>query len=53
MNKRTRRNHLPAFKVIVALEATKGEYTLAGLAQRFDVHPSQISQSKTLNALII
>ena len=47
MSKRPRRNHLPAFKAKVALEAAKGEYTLAELAQRFDVHPNQISQCKT------
>ena len=44
MSKRPRRNHLPAFKAKVALEATTGEYTLAELAQRFDLHPNQISQ---------
>ena len=47
MSKRPRRNHLPAFKAKVALEASKGEYTLTELAQRFDVHPNQISQWKT------
>ena len=47
MSKRPRRNHLPAFKAKVALEAAKGEYTLVELAQRFDVHPNQISQWKT------
>ena len=44
MSKRPRRNHLPAFKAKVALEAAKGEYTLAELAQRFDVYPNQINQ---------
>ena len=43
MSKRPRRNHLPAFKAKVTLEAATGEYTLAELAQRFDVHPNQIS----------
>ena len=47
MSKRPRRNHLPAFKAKVALEAAKGEYTLAELAQRFDVHPNQIIQWKS------
>ena len=46
MNKRSRRNHLPAFKAKVALETVKGEYTLAELAQRFDVHPNPISNGK-------
>jgi len=48
MSKRPRRYHLPAFKVKVALEAAKGDYTLAELASRFDVHPNQMSQWKTL-----
>ena len=47
MSRRPRRNHLPAFKAKVALEAAKGEYTLAELAPRFDAHPNQISQWKT------
>ena len=46
MTKRTRRNHTPAFKAKVALAAIKGERTLAGLAQQFDVHPNQITQWK-------
>ena len=41
MTKRTRRNHTPAFKAKVALAAIKGERTLAGLAQQFDVHPNK------------
>ncbi len=44
--KRPRRNHAAAFKAKVALSALKGEQTLAQLAQRFDVHPSQITQWK-------
>jgi transposase-like protein len=40
-----RRNHSPAFKAKVALAAIKGEKTLADLAQQFDVHPNQITQS--------
>ena len=47
MTRRPRRNHSPEFKAKVALEAAKGEYTLAELAKRFDVHPNQITQWKT------
>ena len=46
MSRRPRRNHSPEFKAKVALEAAKGEYTLAELAKRFDVHPNQITQWK-------
>lgn len=44
MSKRPRRNHSPAFKAEVALAAVKGEKTLAGLAQQYDVHPNLISE---------
>ncbi|WP_447953470.1 IS3 family transposase [Sphingopyxis chilensis] len=47
MSKRPRRNHVPAFKARVALEAIKGEKTLAELAQQFDVHANQISTWRT------
>jgi len=47
MARRPRRNHQPQFKAKVALEALKGEQTLAELSQRFDVHPNQITQWKT------
>ena len=44
MAKRPRRNHGAAFKAKVALEAIKGEQqTLSELAERFQVHPNQIS----------
>lgn len=46
MARRPRRNHSPQFKAKVALEAVKGEQTVAELSQRFDVHPNQITQWK-------
>ena len=46
MSKRPRRNHAPAFKAKVALEALKGEQTLADLAQRYQVQPNQITDWK-------
>ena len=46
MPKRPRRNHGPAFKARVALEAIKEEQTLVQLAERFDVHPNQITKWK-------
>ena len=44
--RRPRRNHSAAFKAKVALAAVKGDQTLAQLAERFDVHPNQITQWK-------
>jgi transposase len=44
MTRRVRRNHSPTFKPKVALPAIKSEKTLTKLAQRFDVHPNQITQ---------
>ena len=37
-----RRKHSSAFKAKVALEAVKGEETVAQLAARYQVHPNQI-----------
>lgn len=44
--KRPRRKHSSEFKAKVAIAAIKGDQTLAQLAQRFDVHPQQITQWK-------
>ena len=46
MSKRPRRNHTAVFKAKVALEAVKGEETLVELAERFQVHPNQITEWK-------
>jgi len=46
MPRRPRRNHSPAFKAKVALEAVKGEQTIIELAERFDVHPQVITKWK-------
>ena len=48
MSKRPRRNHTSTFKAKVALEAVKGEQTLIELAERFEVHPNQITEWKKL-----
>jgi len=45
--RRPRRNHSPAFKARVALEALKGEKTVAELATLHDVHPTRIVSWKS------
>ncbi len=46
MARTTRRKHTPEFTAQVALAALKSDKTSAELAQRFDVHPSQITDWK-------
>ena len=43
MSRRPRRNHSPAFKAKMAVDAIRGEKTLAELAKVHDVHPNQIT----------
>ena len=46
MSKRPRRNHAPAFKAKVALDALKGDQTIIELAERYQIHPNQITDWK-------
>jgi transposase len=46
MSRRPRRNHSPVFKAKVALEAIREEQPLITIAERFDVHPNQITKWK-------
>ena len=46
MSMRPRRNHSPRFKAKVAVDAIKGEKTLAELTKLHDVHANQIVDQK-------
>ena len=43
MSKRPRRNHAPAFKAKVALEAMQERQTLSELCKKYELHPNQIT----------
>ncbi|MCA0763273.1 IS3 family transposase [Vibrio vulnificus] len=43
---RKRRNHSPEFKAKVAIDAAKGDKTVAELAQKYNLHANQISTWK-------
>ena len=38
----SRKKHSSSFKAKVALEAVKGEETVAEISSRFEIHPSQV-----------
>ena len=44
--KQNRRKHSPAFKARVALEALKGEETVAQIASRYEVHTNMVTKWK-------
>ena len=45
--RRPRRNHSAKFKAQVALEAIRGEKTIAEIAAHHEVHPNQVTSWKT------
>ncbi len=46
--KGNRRKHNQSFKARVALEALKGEASIAEIASRYEVHPNLVTKWKTL-----
>jgi transposase len=45
--KKPRRNHSASFKARIALEAIRGEKTVAEIAAHHEVHPNQVTTWKT------
>ena len=45
--RKPRRNHSPAFKARVALEAIRGEKTVVQIAAHHEVHPNQVTMWKS------
>ena len=45
--RKPRRNHNAVFKARVALEAIKGEKTIAQIASHHEVHPNQVTTWRT------
>jgi len=45
--RKPRRNHSAAFKARIALEAIRGEKTVAEIAAHHEVHPNQVTTWKT------
>ena len=46
MSRRPRRNHSPAFKAKVALEAMAEGKTVADIATKYDVHANQVTDGR-------
>lgn len=52
--RKPKRNHSAAFKARVALEAIRGEKTIAQIAAHHEVHPNQVTtwKSRALEGLV-
>lgn len=44
--KESRKKHSPSFKAKVALEALKGDETIAQIAVRYEIHPNMVTKWK-------